>query len=74
LDVVECAVSTVLPQHGAAKPMGAGVAAWRLLPQTAGFASNVSKAQGKAQRRGMVVPFQGVATPPCAVKTVQSAT
>jgi hypothetical protein len=27
-------------------------------------------AQGKAQRRGMVIPFQGVATLPCAPKTV----
>jgi len=25
--------------------------------------------QGKAQRRGMVVPFQEVATQPCAAKT-----
>jgi hypothetical protein len=28
--------------------------------------------QGKAQRRGMVIPFQGVATLPCATKTMQS--
>jgi hypothetical protein len=28
--------------------------------------------QGKAQRRGMVVPFQGVVTPPCAAKIMQS--
>ena len=33
----------VRPRHGAAKPTGAGVAASHLLPQTAGFASNVSK-------------------------------
>ena len=31
------------PRHGAAEPTGAGVAASHLLPQTAGFASNVSK-------------------------------
>jgi len=28
--------------------------------------------QGKAQRRGMAIPLQGVATQPCAAKTVQS--
>ena len=33
----------VRPRHGAAEPTGAGVAASHLLPQTAGFASNVSK-------------------------------
>jgi radical SAM protein with 4Fe4S-binding SPASM domain len=32
----------VRPRHGAAEPMGAGVAASHHLPQTAGFASNVS--------------------------------
>jgi len=31
------------PRHGWAEPSGAGVAASHLLPQTAGFASNVSK-------------------------------
>jgi ATP-dependent helicase HrpA len=38
------------PRHGAAEPTGAGVAALRLLPQTAGFASNVSKAHKKSNR------------------------
>lgn len=33
----------VQPRHGAVQPTGAGVAASHLLPQTAGFASNVSK-------------------------------
>jgi len=33
----------VRPRYGAAEPMGEGVAASHLLPQTAGFASNVSK-------------------------------
>jgi len=28
--------------------------------------------QGKAQRGGMVIPFQRVATPPCVRKNVQS--
>jgi ATP-binding cassette subfamily B protein len=32
----------VRPRHGAAEPTGAGVAASHLLPQTAGYASNVS--------------------------------
>jgi len=36
------------PRDGAAEPKGAGVAASRLLPQTAGFASNVSKAHTQA--------------------------
>ncbi len=36
------------PRDGAAEPKGAGVAASRLLPQTAGFASNVSKAHSEA--------------------------
>jgi tRNA/rRNA methyltransferase len=36
-------VPEVQPRHGAAQPAGAGVAASHLLPQTAGFASNVSK-------------------------------
>ena len=31
------------PRHGGAKPSGAGGGAKRLLPQTAGFASNVSQ-------------------------------
>src|SRR3989338_5377268 len=35
----------VRPRHGAAEPTGAGVAASHLLPQTADFASNVSKVQ-----------------------------
>jgi ATP-dependent helicase HrpA len=39
------------PRHGAAEPPGAGVAALRLLPQTAGFASNVSKAHKKSNRQ-----------------------
>ena len=29
--------------------------------------------QGKARRRGMVIPFQGVATQSCAAKIVQAA-
>jgi fumarate hydratase class II len=33
----------VRPQHGAAEPVGAGVAASHLLPQTADFVGNVSK-------------------------------
>jgi len=33
----------VRPRHGGAEPSGAGVSASHLLPQTAGFASNVSK-------------------------------
>ena len=33
----------VRPRHGAAEPAGAGVAASHLLPQTAGYASNVSE-------------------------------
>ena len=33
----------VQPRHGAVQPTGAGVAASHLLPQSAGFASNVSK-------------------------------
>ncbi|MGC2458717.1 MAG: ATP-dependent RNA helicase HrpA [Gallionellaceae bacterium] len=36
------------PRDGAAEPKRAGVAASRLLPQTAGFASNVSKAHDQA--------------------------
>ncbi len=36
------------PQDGAMERKGAGVAASRLLPQTAGFASNVSKAYAQA--------------------------
>ena len=36
------------PRDGAAEPKGAGVGASRLLPQTAGFASNVSKAHAQA--------------------------
>ncbi|MDP2760089.1 MAG: hypothetical protein Q8O64_06740 [Sideroxyarcus sp.] len=39
------AVTEVRPRHGAAEPMGAEVAAKRLLPQAAGYASNVSKAR-----------------------------
>ncbi|OIR16066.1 ATP-dependent RNA helicase HrpB [mine drainage metagenome] len=35
------------PRHGAAEPSGAGVAAKRLLPQAAGFASNESKAHAQ---------------------------
>ena len=35
----------VRPRHGAAEPTGAGVAASHLLPQSAGFASNVSEVQ-----------------------------
>ncbi len=38
------------PRRGAAEPSGAGVAAMRLLPQTAGSASNVSKAHGQVQQ------------------------
>jgi glucokinase len=37
------ALSKVRPRHGGAEPSGAGVSASHLLPQTAGFASNVSK-------------------------------
>jgi hypothetical protein len=37
------ALSEVRPQHGGAEPSGAGVAASHLLPQSAGFASNVSE-------------------------------
>jgi len=33
----------VRPRHGGAEPSGAGVAVSRLLPQTAGYASNVSE-------------------------------
>ena len=33
----------VRPRHGGAEPSGAGVAASHLLPQSAGYASNVSK-------------------------------
>ena len=36
-------VGKLRPRHGGAEPSGAGVAASHLLPQTAGFASNVSK-------------------------------
>jgi membrane protein YqaA with SNARE-associated domain len=36
-------VEKLRPRHGGAEPSGAGVAASHLLPQTAGFASNVSK-------------------------------
>jgi len=36
------------PRDGAAEPKGAGVAAPHLLPQTAGFASNVSKVHAQA--------------------------
>ncbi|MFZ5523059.1 MAG: ATP-dependent RNA helicase HrpA [Pseudomonadota bacterium] len=36
------------PRDGAAEPKGAGVAASRLLPQTAGYASNVSKTHTQA--------------------------
>jgi fumarate hydratase class II len=36
-------VSKVQPQHGAAEPSGAGVAASHLLPQSADFVGNVSK-------------------------------
>ncbi|MDH4233507.1 MAG: NAD-dependent DNA ligase LigA [Gallionella sp.] len=39
------AFAEVRPRHGAAELSGAGVAASHLLPQTAGFASNVSKVQ-----------------------------
>ncbi len=39
----------VRPRHGAAEPTGAGVAASHLLPQTAGFASNVSKVLHRTQ-------------------------
>jgi len=35
----------VQPRHGAAEPTGAGAAALHLLPQSAGFASNVSEVQ-----------------------------
>jgi UDP-N-acetylglucosamine--N-acetylmuramyl-(pentapeptide) pyrophosphoryl-undecaprenol N-acetylglucosamine transferase len=38
----------VRPRHGAAEPMGAGVAASHLLPQTAGCASNVSEVHIRA--------------------------
>lgn len=34
---------TVRPRHGAAEPTGAGVAASHLLPQSAGYASNVAE-------------------------------
>jgi len=39
------AFAEVQPRHGAAEPTGTGVAASHPLPQTAGFASNVSKVQ-----------------------------
>ncbi len=39
------ALSEVRPRHGGAEPSGAGVAALHLLPQTAGYASNVSEVQ-----------------------------
>ena len=39
-------VDKVRPQHGGAEHSGAGVAASHLLPQTAGFASNVSRDVG----------------------------
>ena len=38
------------PRDGVAEPKGARVAASRLLPQTAGFASNVSNAHGQAMQ------------------------
>lgn len=41
----------VRPRHGAVEPMGAGVAASHLLPQTAGCASNVSKVQARIYAR-----------------------
>ena len=40
----------VRPRDGAAEPKGARVAASRLLPQTAGYASNVSKAHTQANQ------------------------
>ena len=38
-----------------------------------GWSVRLTGVQGKARRRGMVVPFQGVATQPCAARTVRSA-
>jgi len=38
----------VRPRHGGAEPSGAGVAASHLLPQTAGFAGNVSEVHALA--------------------------
>ena len=44
---VKCG-ATVRPRRGGAEPSGAGVAASHLLPQTAGFASNVSEVRPMA--------------------------
>ncbi|MFZ3017919.1 MAG: ABC transporter ATP-binding protein/permease [Gallionella sp.] len=41
--VLQAGRAEVRPRHGAAEPMSAGVAASHLLPQTAGYASNVSE-------------------------------
>jgi len=53
-DAADCRVR---PRRGGAEPSGAGVAALHLLPQTAGFASNVSEVQADAciaRHRGAV--------------------
>ncbi|SCX37261.1 hypothetical protein SAMN05720354_1017 [Nitrosospira sp. Nsp1] len=44
---------------------------FNLNPVVDGVKCTVFEVQGKAQRRGMVIPFQGVATQPCATKIVQ---
>ena len=49
----------VRPQHGAAEPAGAGVAASQLLPQTAGFAGNVSKVRVCLLRTAPVLSNDG---------------
>ena len=43
------------------------------IPQLDGVECAVMEVQGKAQLCCMAIPFQGVATPPCAARTVQSA-
>ena len=58
LAIVEVIGTQVRPRHGEAEPSGAGVAASHLLPQTAGFASNVSKVRpphGAAEPTGAEV-------------------
>jgi NAD dependent epimerase/dehydratase family enzyme len=51
--------SGVRPRHGAEEPMGAGVAASHLLPQTASSASNVSKVRVCLLRTGLVLSKSG---------------
>ena len=60
-EVAACAAEELglRPQHGAAEPTGAGVAASHLLPQTAGCASNVSKVRVCLLRTGLVLSEDG---------------